>query len=372
MRNVKLVMVKACCLILILTLFGYVFSANSIQREDLLIIGAENATQLSLLASIDNVDSEQNPIHQIVFDPASTLVAYRKSDEFGLWDVSSGKIRWRIPISEGYGVAFSPLGNMVAVAGNQSVILWNDLSHSESWQQLMWEDFRTSNPVYSVQFSNDGTEVVGVILPDYGIGRWNTSTAELLLQVFHDEETEYTFIIDTLLSHDAHIAALVRAQDKVEFVDTITGELLSTISAWRTPNISSPGPLRISLLTFTPDASAVIGAITGTGITFPILATFRVEPAEIIPTEATIPDLETGLQLSPWLSGSFTPDGRYLVLAYYRDNSLRFFDAETLSPVASFPTNHERLRTFAISPDGKRIVTGSSDGTLKLWGIPAE
>ena len=63
----------------------------------------------------------------------------------------------------------------------------------------------------------------------------------------------------------------------------------------------------------------------------------------------------------------FSPDGKTLVSGS-RDNTVRLWDVKTGESIGKPLTGHEdAVYSASFSPDGKTLVTGSSDGTVRLW-----
>ena len=67
------------------------------------------------------------------------------------------------------------------------------------------------------------------------------------------------------------------------------------------------------------------------------------------------------------LSVAFSPDGRRIVSGS-EDQTLRLWDAASGQPIGEPLRGHEdAVSSVAFSPDGRRIVSGSEDRTLRLW-----
>jgi hypothetical protein len=62
----------------------------------------------------------------------------------------------------------------------------------------------------------------------------------------------------------------------------------------------------------------------------------------------------------------FSPDGKRLVSGSY-DNTLKVWDAQTAQDTLTLKGHNNWVLSVAFSPDGKRLVSGSGDGTVKVW-----
>jgi Tol biopolymer transport system component len=63
---------------------------------------------------------------------------------------------------------------------------------------------------------------------------------------------------------------------------------------------------------------------------------------------------------------AFSPDGRRVVAAFTMDDEIRVFDSTSGALLAALQCN-PGLSTFTFSPDGTRIVSGSSRAMLQIW-----
>ena len=68
-------------------------------------------------------------------------------------------------------------------------------------------------------------------------------------------------------------------------------------------------------------------------------------------------------------SVAFSPDGKRIVSGS-RDTTVRLWDADTGQQIGQPMTRHrDVVRSVAFSPDGKRIVSGSLDNTVRVWNV---
>jgi len=65
-------------------------------------------------------------------------------------------------------------------------------------------------------------------------------------------------------------------------------------------------------------------------------------------------------------SVSFSPDGRRIVSGS-TDNELKVWDAETGQETLTLKGHSDWVTSVSFSPDGRRIVSGSNDDTIKIW-----
>jgi len=74
-----------------------------------------------------------------------------------------------------------------------------------------------------------------------------------------------------------------------------------------------------------------------------------------------------GHRSSVW-SVSFSPDGRY-VLSGSWDKTLKLWDVKTGKCIRTFKGHKHGVLSVSFSPDGRYVLSGSWDKTLKLWDV---
>jgi WD40 repeat protein len=65
-------------------------------------------------------------------------------------------------------------------------------------------------------------------------------------------------------------------------------------------------------------------------------------------------------------SVAFSPDGKQVVSGSW-DKTVRLWDAATGAPQQTLEGHSDPVTSVAFSPDGKQVVSGSGDETVRLW-----
>jgi WD40 repeat protein len=67
-------------------------------------------------------------------------------------------------------------------------------------------------------------------------------------------------------------------------------------------------------------------------------------------------------------SVAFSPDGKYLVSGS-RDKTVKLWSVESQKEVSTLRAHSDYVTSVTFSPDGKYLASGSIDKTVKLWNI---
>lgn len=276
-----------------------------------------------------------------------------------LWSIQTGHYRMtmddsdRIIISS---VAAAPDGSAVVYAlfccmGDNMAI--RHFPVSAPGRITLWDRIiETNESVGRLAFLPDGQTVLSV---GRQVRLWDVNTGRLLRTIVRRDEEPGSFA----LSPDGRLLLL--------------GYRFTPVELWDVQNATQ---IRIfegagGGVTFTPDASHFAHASAG------MIRLTDIETGTTQTLFAGASDRRIYLQLT------FSPDGRLLVFIP-RDNqiagmppveengsALWILDTATGEVVARIPSGHtDSITGIIFAADGSFFVTGSMDGTARVWGIP--
>ncbi|KAL4072384.1 WD40-repeat-containing domain protein [Scleroderma yunnanense] len=118
--------------------------------------------------------------------------------------------------------------------------------------------------------------------------------------------------------------------------------------------------LYLSALPFSPSRSILARSLTGK---FGNIAQVAVGQHEDWPMKQHVLQGQT-----PIWSVAFSPDGRHIVSGS-SDHTVQLWDAHTGGQVATFQGHTDSVWSVAFSSDGRYIVSSSGDGTIQIWNV---
>jgi WD40 repeat protein len=395
------------------------FSPNG---RTILTGGADGKVWLWDVATPDRPRFQQPFLHKgavvaAAFSPNGQKVLTGSHDATAcLWDVATGKECLGSPLRHGnevWSVAFSPDGDTVATgSADGTARLW-----VAATGRLLEPSLEHRRGVTAVAFSRDG-QIVATASADWTAQLWNTATRQpLSLPLLHpgrvtgvrfspDSKTIVTWGTDnnvrvwevlatqnwlvaatpkpvgSLLHHQGEVRAVAFSPDGRSI---LTGSRDGFARLWDSPSATPPGlsltnRLPVTAVAFSPDGRTALTGTEGRRPEFWDVATGQpldLKGQPIGPVEKELLDrAKRGLN---WLkiplpqqhsasirALAISPDGR-IVLTGSTDFSARLWDRTTGQSDVLSPAHQDFVEAVAI--DSRTAVTASRDGTARLWDV---
>ncbi|KAL5526138.1 hypothetical protein ACEPAG_7476 [Sanghuangporus baumii] len=302
------------------------------------------------------------------------VVSGSRGGTIHVWDVDTGSPVSVFEASDSKltSVAFSPDSRRVISVSDGKVFYFEndelvsaqfeDDMNGDDYSELFSARSGDDKDVKFRQITPDGKYVLGS--KDSMIGIWNTGTGKRVSAPFNVGNVQLMAISPdgkylATISYDAKTSALnmllsLAAGGKRPFTDTLREICIWNIGRGElVKTVFSHG--RVSSLAFSPDEKRIVSSF-GKWI--------------------SILDVDSGR----WIWGPFreytwdltsvifTPDGKR-VISGSADNTIRIWDVGGSTKVASggLEAHTFWVRSVAYSPDGRHIVSGSDDNTIRIW-----
>ena len=297
-------------------------------------------------------------INDIKFSPDGTRFAVATTIGVWMYDAQTGK---EISLFKGdrqdiKGVAFSKDGRFLVSANSAGGIpRWNATT-GELHSILVKENVRSLN---TAVFSADGTKLVSVSRPHYEIQVWNLSggtTPPIITDI--DQDLKGGQLSAIALSPDKRFLATAIHEWKkvypIQMWNAVTGKRLLTLTGHTR---------RIKSLVFSPD-----GKMLASGDESRTIKLWNMDTAT---SHATFKAPDGFYALS------FAPNGKLLASGGY-GGSIRLWNVTAKQqglrgkigqylPTLTLKGHKDDISTLAFSPDGKMLLSGSDDGTIRAW-----
>lgn len=258
-----------------------------------------------------------------------------------LWDILAHKPVRRLPSGnhETFSVAVSPDSKLILSGDDAWVVhLWDAETGEElrTWQEPeQW--------LCNVALSSDGnTAAIGgisgnILVCDIVTGK--------VIQKFKGKDDGESFTVH--ISPDSTLVALGTSWGGVFIWHVHTGDLIRGLV-----HTVNGLPCPVSKVFFSPDSKHIISS----------------------GSSCIIWDIKSGSPLKELVVESntlgkaeFSPDGKYVVTDDSMRNAVILFDCLTGDQIREFVGHTDTVRTTVFSSDGLYILSGSNDGTVRLW-----
>ncbi|GAA4418946.1 hypothetical protein GCM10023187_52870 [Nibrella viscosa] len=281
-------------------------------------------------------------VSSVSFSPdGKKLVSGSWDSTLKLWDVDTGTLLKTFTghSDEVRSVAFSPDGTkLLSGSWNSTLKLWD-----ANTGILLKTITGHTEGILSVAFSPDGKKLLSGSA-DKTLRLWDASTGTLL-KTFTGHESN---VISVAFNPDGTklLSGSSDVDGTLKLWDASTGILLKSLN--HNSNVES--------VAFSPDGKKLLsGSFDKT------LKLWDASTGTLLKTFAGFPD-------SPWTNSVvFNLDGTRLISCTGYESSFKVLDAKTGTLLKTFTGHSDEVRSAAFSPDGKTLLSGSDDRTLKLW-----
>ncbi len=297
---------------------------------------------------------------RILFTPdGTTMISGMDDNTIRLWDMGSGdRSRSRaIPVFSAGPMALSGDGRTLAVCSGgkeaSRITFWNIAGRQV---KLLPISLPPEGLVQSMAFSPDGRRLVtGAGAPVL----WDVVTGRRL----REYAVHTGVILGTEFSPDGTVIASCGSDGTIRLWNPESGRLLAALHGHTS---------RITSIAYSPGGDTLASASDD--------GTARLWDTDIKRLRKAARERNGYEILSAGIEGvrgvTFSPDGR--LIAEARSRTIRFWSPATKTQVGrplveeSGPRPGQVLlpRGLAFSADGKRLASGSTDGTVRLWDVP--
>jgi WD40 repeat protein len=281
----------------------------------------------------------------------SSLAVGEHNGNVTLWDARTWNRIGRFAAHQRWarGVAFSPDGTLLATAGwDGNVKVWDSVSGS-----LMWTGYHDEK-VNAVSFSRDGRFLVSGGTGECPVQVWDVGLGCRIKELRGHRNQ----VLAVALSPDGSLLATGSADQSVKLWSTADWHEIGTLPDHRT---------QVMGIAFSPDGRRLAVACGG------FYENERVGDLKIWSVDRRRVERELGGQAGGSFCVAFTADGRRLLVGGSSEPAIRIWDPDSGLQIAALRGHTDAIWGISLSPDGRKLVSASSDHTVRIWdGTPPQ
>ena len=298
-------------------------------------------------------------VYDIKLSPDKTLLAVAGSAGIWLYDAKTGDelvllTGHTLPVSV---IAFSPHGDLLVSGSYDGTLrLWNPYTH-----QLI-RTLKAGGKIAAVTFSPDGRTLANA--SGDGIQLWDTHLWQDKLRIYRAESS----IFCLAFSPDGKTLASGSLSDNIQLWNAYTGEHIFTFDKEKRRHITSinyggPGGPRLA---FSPDGQLLAStAVDFSGGSNQRIQLWNTSTGQL---KVTLEENTEGLKY-PVSTVQFSADGKTLISGS-RDGTLRKWDLRTGENIKPFgQTEYGKFNLLRFLPDNTTLVRATQDNAIHLLDI---
>jgi WD40 repeat protein len=315
------------------------------------------------------ISSQTGPVTGVAISPDGVEIAAAGTDsEVRLWSADTGALIDHVKAHTGVttSVAFSPVARLVASAGyDGTVALWTPGSGEAP--RLLDAD----RPLTSVAFSHAGDRIAAAGV-DGQIVEWDVPSGH---RTFLDRKDDATVTAIAFAPNDDRLASVsvggmlrMWRADHSQAWETKPADALPS-DAKNAEYVVGDYPDALNTVAFTPDGSRVAtgGADwvrNGTPVGF--VQVWNSADGAVVGSPIKVGSVVMGIAFDP-------ADDHGIVVASFDPYEVQLWNTDSpAAPRFKFSGHESQVVGVAVSKDGRRVVSGSADGSVRVWpNIPA-
>jgi WD40 repeat protein len=346
-------------LLLIAGLYSLALGQDQVDLTSLAEMILENVEQIQTLTTLSS--ENELGVMATTFSPQGEFLVFSTRETMHVWNTHEQDYEWTRQADNPV-LDFHPDGRHFFGTYYERIYL-KDVYDSENVTVVDARNCVAGEAcvgIHSASYSRDGTEIITAHFAYNGEGsvaRWDAETGDWLGGRRYYEWHDYPSLSHLVLSRygELIVMGLSNGQVVVREINPDRVRAVLDFSFLREGESNFTWPIALSetglflVRVRLPDESRRF-----------VLANIDGEILKVMETDLTI------------LDGEYSPNGELLALADGFNGDVYVWDAETLDPLTVLEGHTDRVYDLEFSEDGTMLATASADGSVRLWGVPAE